>query len=61
MEKLITMENLRNFAYVNDRICKKPIQGIIRQFFGRGFMCMYDKNINCWLIFRRRFFDFLHL
>ena len=28
MEKLITYPTLRNFAYSNDKICKKPVRGI---------------------------------
>ncbi|MBO5109141.1 MAG: prolyl oligopeptidase family serine peptidase [Clostridia bacterium] len=44
MEKLITMENLRNFAYVNDRICKKPIRGVVLNFFGLGCQAMYHEE-----------------
>ena len=36
MEKIITMENLHNFAYCNHKICKKPIKGIVVSFFGFG-------------------------
>ena len=28
MERIITAENLRSFAYCNNQICKKPIKGI---------------------------------
>ena len=41
MEKIITMENLRSFAYVNDRICEKPFRGIVLNFFGLGCQAMY--------------------
>ena len=34
MEKIITIENLRSFAYCNNQICKKPIKGIAISFFG---------------------------
>ena len=44
MEKLITFENLRNFAYCNHRICKKPIKGIILSFFGLGGALMYQED-----------------
>lgn len=44
MEKLITMDNLRNFAYVNDRICPKPIRGIMLHFPGLGFNLMYGEE-----------------
>lgn len=36
MEKLITMQNLHDFAYCNDRICKQPIKGLVLSFFGLG-------------------------
>lgn len=34
MEKIINYENLRYFAYSNDRICQKPIRGIVMDFWG---------------------------
>lgn len=36
MEKIMTYETLKNFAYVNDKICKQPIRGIAIAFFGLG-------------------------
>jgi pimeloyl-ACP methyl ester carboxylesterase len=36
MEKLITVENIRNFAYVNDEVLKLPLRGIILSFSGCG-------------------------
>lgn len=44
MEKIITMENLRNFAYCNNNICKKPIKGIAISFFGLGVDKMYFED-----------------
>lgn len=44
MEKIINYENLRNFTYVNDTICKMPIKGIVISFFGLGGMTMYDDD-----------------
>lgn len=41
---MITYENLRLFAYVNDRICKKPVRGIVLSFFGLGCMEMYEEE-----------------
>jgi dipeptidyl aminopeptidase/acylaminoacyl peptidase len=41
MEKIITYEKLRNFAYVNDKIVKMPIKGIVLNFFGLGCQAMY--------------------
>ena len=29
MEKIINYENLRNFTYVNDTICKMPLKGLV--------------------------------
>ena len=45
MQKMITAENIRDFAYVNENICKKPIRGIVLSFFGLGTCVMYDKDI----------------
>lgn len=36
MEKIMTYETLRSFAYVNDGIVKHPIRGIVLSFFGLG-------------------------
>lgn len=44
MEKIITMDNLRNFAYCNHMICKKPIKGIVVSFFGLGGAVMYAED-----------------
>ena len=41
MEKIITIENLRDFAYCNDKICKRPIKGIVLSFFGLGGCTMF--------------------
>lgn len=44
MEKIITIENLRNFAYCNNQLCKKPIQGLVVSFFGLGGATMYAEE-----------------
>ncbi len=44
MEKIITYENLRSYAYVNDKICVKPIRGVIVQFFGLNGNAMYSQD-----------------
>jgi len=44
MEKIITYENLRNFAYSNDKIVKHPIRGIVLDFFGLGGQFMFDED-----------------
>ena len=36
MKKVINYENIRYFAYSNDKICVKPIKGIVFYFFGCG-------------------------
>ena len=40
MEKIITYETLRNFAYSNDALCHTPIRGIVLTFNGLGFSTM---------------------
>lgn len=44
MESLINIHNIKNFAYVNDDICKMPVSGIVISFFGLGGMDMYSKD-----------------
>jgi len=44
MEKIMTYENLRDFAYVNDKIVKSPIKGIVISFFGLGDTSMYAED-----------------
>lgn len=44
MNKIMTYDNLRNFTYVNDKICTKPIKGIVLSFFGLGGMTMYPNE-----------------
>ena len=44
MEKIITWENLRNFAYCNDGVCQKPIRGIVISFFGLGSTAMFQED-----------------
>lgn len=41
MEKIITYENLRNFAYTNDKIIDGEIKGVVLDFFGLGCQAMY--------------------
>ncbi len=44
MEKIITYETLRSFAYVNDNVCTRPIKGIVLNFFGLGGNEMYSEE-----------------
>lgn len=44
MEKIITINNLRSFAYCNNHICKKPIKGIVLSFFGLGDASMFNED-----------------
>ena len=46
MEKIITYDNIRSFAYVNDAICQKPIRGIVVFYGGLGDMDMFDEETN---------------
>ena len=42
MNKIMTYENLRKFTYSNDKICTKPIKGIVLAFFGLRGSELYD-------------------
>lgn len=44
MKPVMTYDSLANFAYVNDKICKHPIKGIVISFFGLGGSTMYDEE-----------------
>lgn len=44
MEKIITIDNLHNFAYCNHKACKKPIKGIVLSFFGLGGCTMFNEE-----------------
>lgn len=44
MEKIITVDNLRNFAYCNNSICKKPIKGLVVSFYGLGTATMFTED-----------------
>lgn len=44
MEKIITYDNIRRFAYSNDKIVKGEIRGIVLEFFGLGGTKMYDTD-----------------
>ena len=44
MKKIITIENLRSFAYCNNQICKKPIKGLVVSFFGLGGASMFAED-----------------
>ena len=44
MERIMTYENIRSFAYVNDRVVKKPIKGVVVSFIGLGDQSMFDSD-----------------
>lgn len=46
MEKIINSENLREFAYVNDAVCKRPIKGVVVWFFGLGASNMIEDELD---------------
>ena len=46
MNKIITYETIRNFAYINDFVCDKPIKGIVINFCGLNNKDMFDEDTN---------------
>lgn len=44
MEKIITYEALRSFAYSNDRLIKGEIKGIVLSFYGLGGTAMFNTD-----------------
>ena len=44
MEKLMTVENLRNFAYLNENALKLPLRGMILSFAGCGGMEWFTED-----------------
>lgn len=44
MEKIMTYDTLKCFAYSNDRLCTGKIRGIVLSFFGLGGMAMFDDD-----------------
>jgi hypothetical protein len=44
MNKIITYETLRDFAYSNDAICKGPIRGVLLSFTGLGQKEMFHEH-----------------
>ena len=46
MEKIITYDTLRSFAYSNDKLCTGPIRGIAISFFGLGGATMFGEDTN---------------
>ena len=46
MNKIITYETIRSFAYLNDKVCKNPIKGIVINFCGLNNKDMFDEDTN---------------
>lgn len=44
MDRIITYDNLRNYAYVNEEVCLKPIKGIVLDFFGLNGNLMFSTD-----------------
>ena len=44
MKKLITYETIRSFAYTNEALCRRPIRGIVLDFFGLGNTNMFFED-----------------
>ena len=40
----MTYETLRWYAYVNDKICRQPIRGVVVAFFGFGNQTRYTED-----------------
>ena len=51
MEKIITIETLRSFAYSNHEICKKPIKGVAVCFVGLGGQVMHKQDTKEGILF----------
>ncbi len=54
MERIITINNLRNFAYCNNAICATPIRSIVLDFFGLGGQAMYGEDTDSGRFFADR-------
>ena len=46
MNKIITYETVRRFAYVNDSVCRMPIRGIVINFCGLNNKDIFDEDTN---------------
>ncbi len=44
MEKIISLQNLRSFAYCNHAICLRPIRGIVVSFCGLNHTTMFHED-----------------
>ena len=44
MERIITLQNFRSFAYCNHEICTKPIRGIVVYFYGLGGQFLFGED-----------------
>lgn len=44
MKRIVNYQNIRNFAYTNDKICRKPIRGIVLSFLGLNNASMFDTD-----------------
>lgn len=51
MEKIINYENLRYYAYSNDKAVKGEVKGIVIDFFGLGGMNMFHEDTKTGLLF----------
>ena len=60
MEKIITPENIRNFAYHNGEICVRPIRGIALSFFGLNNRSMFDEDTDEGIRYAKEGILFMH-
>lgn len=54
MEKIITYETIRSFAYSNDAIVTKPVRGIAIDFFGLGGASMFWEDTDAGKFYAER-------
>ncbi|MBQ8356899.1 MAG: prolyl oligopeptidase family serine peptidase [Clostridia bacterium] len=60
MNKFITISNLKQFAYVNHAICRKPIRGIVISFFGLGNTKIMSAETSAGVSFGERGILYVH-
>ncbi len=44
MEQIVNYDNLRSFAYSNDKLIKGEVRGIVLRFFGLGTQTIFDTD-----------------
>lgn len=60
MQKMITMEHLAGFAYVNTAVCQAPVRGIVVSFFGLGNTKMFHAETGAGAYYGERGILYVH-